>query len=51
MISVAMIAITVAAAFREERVWVASPRADAYRDYQRRTAMFLPLKIGANRRP
>lgn len=51
LISVAMIAITVTAAFREERVWLASPRADAYRDYQRRTGMFLPLKIGVNRRP
>jgi protein-S-isoprenylcysteine O-methyltransferase Ste14 len=51
LVSVAMIAMTVVAAFREERVWLASPRADAYRDYQRRTGMFLPLKIGATRRP
>ena len=51
LVSVLMIAITVAAAFREERVWLASPRADAYREYQRRTGMFLPLKMGANRRP
>jgi protein-S-isoprenylcysteine O-methyltransferase Ste14 len=51
LIGAAMIAITLAAAFREERVWLRSPRADAYRDYQRRTGMFLPLKIGANRRP
>ena len=51
LISVAMIAITVAAAFREERVWLASPRAEAYREYQRRTGMFLPLKMGTNRRP
>ena len=51
LVSVAMIAITLAAAFREERVWLASPRADAYREYQRRTSMFLPLKTGAKRRP
>ena len=51
LVSAAMIAITVAAAFREERVWLASPRADAYREYQRRTGMFLPLKIRASRRP
>jgi protein-S-isoprenylcysteine O-methyltransferase Ste14 len=51
LVSVAMIAITVAAAFREERVWLASPRADAYRDYRQRTGMLLPLKIGAIRRP
>jgi len=50
LVSAAMIAITLAAAFREERVWLASPRADAYRDYQRRTGMFLPLKTGLNRR-
>lgn len=43
LISVVMIAITVTAAFREERVWLAGPRADAYRAYQRRTGMFLPF--------
>ena len=41
-ITIVMIAIVVVAAVREERVWLASPRADAYRDYQRRTGMFLP---------
>ena len=41
-VSIAMIAIVVIAAFREERVWLASPRAEAYREYQRRTGMFLP---------
>ena len=39
----AMIAITITAAFREERVWLSSPRADAYREYSRRTGMFVPL--------
>lgn len=38
-----MSTITISAAFREERVWLASPRAEAYRQYQRRTGMFLPL--------
>ena len=51
LVSAAIITITVTAAFREERVWLASPRADAYREYQRQTGMFLPLKIGAKRRP
>lgn len=41
-ISVATTAIVVVAALREERVWLASPRADAYREYQQRTAMFFP---------
>jgi protein-S-isoprenylcysteine O-methyltransferase Ste14 len=43
VISIAMVAITVNAAFREERVWLASPRADEYREYRRRTGMFLPF--------
>ena len=42
LISMAMITLVVVAAFREERVWLASPRADVYREYQRRTAMFIP---------
>lgn len=41
-IAVPMIAITLSAAFREERVWLSSPRADAYRQYQQRTGMFVP---------
>jgi protein-S-isoprenylcysteine O-methyltransferase Ste14 len=43
VISIVMVAITVNAAFREERVWLASPRADEYREYRRRTGMFLPF--------
>lgn len=35
--------ISIAAAFREERVWLAGPRADEYREYRRRTGMFLPF--------
>lgn len=42
IISGLMIAITITAAFREERVWLTSPRADAYREYSRRTGMFFP---------
>jgi protein-S-isoprenylcysteine O-methyltransferase Ste14 len=37
-----MIVTVVAAAFREERVWLSSPRAQEYRDYQQRTGMFFP---------
>jgi protein-S-isoprenylcysteine O-methyltransferase Ste14 len=37
-----MIAITLSAAFREERVWLSSPRAAAYREYSSRTGMFVP---------
>jgi protein-S-isoprenylcysteine O-methyltransferase Ste14 len=42
VVSVAMIVTVVAAAFREERVWLSSPRAQEYRDYQQRTGMFFP---------
>lgn len=38
-----MIAITLVAAFREERIWLSSPRADAYREYSSRTGMFIPI--------
>lgn len=38
-----MTAITITAAFREERVWLASPRAETYRQYRRRTGMFVPF--------
>ena len=41
-VSAAMIGIVVAAALREERVWLAGPRAEAYRDYRARVGMFLP---------
>ena len=37
-----MVLMTVTAAIREERVWLSSPRADAYRDYCTRTGMFFP---------
>jgi protein-S-isoprenylcysteine O-methyltransferase Ste14 len=34
---------SVLAAFREERVWLSSTRADEYREYRRRTGMFVPF--------
>lgn len=43
VIAAAMIAITLAAAFREERVWLSSPRGGAYREYSSRTGMFVPM--------
>ena len=46
LVSVMMMAITVTAAIREEVVWLASPRADTYREYQNRTGMFLPFVAG-----
>lgn len=49
LVSIAMVTITVTAAFREERVWLESSRAGAYRDYRRRTGMFLPF-IGRSTR-
>ena len=42
-IALMMVVLTVSAAIREERVWLASPRGDEYRAYQRRTAMFIPF--------
>lgn len=38
-----MVAITVWAAVRDERTWLASPRGAEYRDYRRRTGMFFPF--------
>ena len=42
LISLGMIGIVVIAAFREERVWLAGPRADSYREYRGRAGMFVP---------
>ena len=42
LISAVMIAISLSAAVREERVWLSGARADAYREYRRRTGMFVP---------
>jgi protein-S-isoprenylcysteine O-methyltransferase Ste14 len=35
--------ISIAAAIREERVWLSGSRADEYREYRRRTGMFVPF--------
>jgi protein-S-isoprenylcysteine O-methyltransferase Ste14 len=35
--------IAVAAAVREEQVWLSGPRADEYREYRRLTGMFIPF--------
>ena len=42
LIAVPLVLITIAAAVREERVWLASAHADEYREYRRRTGMFVP---------
>lgn len=44
-ITAPLIAMALLAAFREERVWLDSARADEYRAYQRQTGMFIP-RIG-----
>ena len=38
-----MIAITVTAVIREERVWLQSAHGEAYRAYRSRTGMFIPF--------
>jgi protein-S-isoprenylcysteine O-methyltransferase Ste14 len=43
LIAFPLVAISIYAAVREERVWLSSPRADEYREYRRRTGMFLPF--------
>ena len=48
ILALCMITTTVSAAVREERVWLESPRADQYREYRRRTGMFVPF-IGRGR--
>jgi protein-S-isoprenylcysteine O-methyltransferase Ste14 len=42
-VAVPLVAMTVFAAIREERVWLASARGDAYREYRKRTGMFVPF--------
>jgi protein-S-isoprenylcysteine O-methyltransferase Ste14 len=43
IIAAIMVVITVAAAIREERVWLKSAHADEYRSYRSRTGMFIPF--------
>lgn len=42
-VAAVMIALTVAAAIREERVWLKSAHGEAYRAYRRKTGMFFPF--------
>ena len=48
LIALAMIVLTVLAAFREERIWLGSVRGPIYRAYAEKTGMFLPF-IGRRR--
>lgn len=43
VIALPLVAMTVYAAVRDERAWLASPRGDEYRAYRRRTGMFIPF--------
>jgi protein-S-isoprenylcysteine O-methyltransferase Ste14 len=43
LIAIPLMIATVLAAAREERVWLSSPRADEYREYRRKTGMFIPF--------
>ena len=42
-LSLPLVVTTVAAAVREERVWLSSPRGEEYRAYRRRKGMFIPF--------
>lgn len=43
LIAILMVALTLSAAIREERVWLRSSRGPAYRSYRMKTGMFLPF--------
>jgi protein-S-isoprenylcysteine O-methyltransferase Ste14 len=43
VIATPLVLMTVAAALREEQVWLSSARGDEYRAYRRRTGMFIPF--------
>lgn len=43
LIALPLVAVTFAAAMREERVWLSSARGDDYRAYRQRTRMFIPF--------
>ena len=43
LVAMPLVAATVLAAAREERVWLASPRGEEYRAYRRKTGMFIPF--------
>jgi protein-S-isoprenylcysteine O-methyltransferase Ste14 len=43
VVAVPLAAIAIVAALREEQVWLSGPKAKQYRDYRRRTGMFIPF--------
>ena len=43
LVAIPLVAATLAAAVREERLWLSSARADEYRAYRQRTRMFIPF--------
>jgi len=44
VLAIPIVTIVIAAAVREERVWLSSPaRAEEYREYRKRTGMFIPF--------
>lgn len=43
LVALPLAAIAIYAAVREERVWLSGPRAEEYREYRRRTGMFIPF--------
>jgi protein-S-isoprenylcysteine O-methyltransferase Ste14 len=45
LIALPLVIVTIAAAVREERVWLSSVHAGQYRAYRRRTGMFIPFLV------
>lgn len=43
LVAAPLVVISILAAVREEQVWLAGPRAAEYREYRRRTGMFIPF--------
>jgi len=42
-VAVPLVLVALAAAVRDERVWLSGSRAEEYREYRRRTGMFIPF--------
>jgi protein-S-isoprenylcysteine O-methyltransferase Ste14 len=43
VLALPLVMLSIYAAVREERVWLSGARRDEYRDYRRRTGMFIPF--------
>ena len=43
VIAVPLVVVALVAAIRDERVWLSGSRAEEYREYRRRTGMFIPF--------